>query len=127
MPQPKSMMSLALLADHATGNHPASWLDPDTNAEGATDIAHYRRIAELAERGKFDLFFVADTPAARTENLHAWSRFPMYMNCFEPVTLLTALAGQTSRIGLTAARGTRARWCGRGASRRARTADRPND
>ena len=94
------LMSLALLVDQATGNHPASWLDPDTNAAGATDLAHYRRIAELAERGKFDLFFVADTPAARTDNLHAWSRFPMYMNALEPVTLLTALAATTTRIGL---------------------------
>jgi FMN-dependent oxidoreductase (nitrilotriacetate monooxygenase family) len=93
-------MSLALLVDQATGTHPASWLHPDTNAAGATDIAHYRSIAQLAQRGKFDLFFVADTPAARTENLHAWSRFPMYMNALEPVTLLTALAGATTHIGL---------------------------
>ncbi len=93
-------MSLALLIDQATGTHPASWLAPETNAAGSTDIAHYRALAQLAERGKFDLFFVADTPAARTENLHAWSRFPMYMNALEPVTLLTALAGATTRIGL---------------------------
>ena len=93
-------MSLAILIDQATGTHPASWLHPDTNAGGSTEIAHFRGIAQLAERGKFDLFFVADTPAARTENLHAWSRFPMYMNSLEPVTLLTALAGATSRIGL---------------------------
>jgi FMN-dependent oxidoreductase (nitrilotriacetate monooxygenase family) len=94
------MMSLALLIDQATGNHPASWIHPETNAAGSTDIAYYRAIAQLAERGKFDLFFVADTPAARTENLHAWSRFPMYMNALEPVTLLTGLAGATTRIGL---------------------------
>jgi FMN-dependent oxidoreductase (nitrilotriacetate monooxygenase family) len=96
----KKRMSLAVLVDHATGNHPASWLHPDTNAAGATDINHFRSIAQLAERGKFDLYFVADTPAARTDNLHAWSRFPMYMNALEPVTLLTALAGATTRIGL---------------------------
>ena len=96
----RRVMSLALLIDQATGTHPASWLDPDTNAAGSTDISHYRAIAQLAERGKFDLFFVADTPAARTDNLHAWSRFPMYMNALEPVTLLTALAGATTRIGL---------------------------
>jgi FMN-dependent oxidoreductase (nitrilotriacetate monooxygenase family) len=95
-------MSLALLIDQATGTHPASWLHPDTNAAASTDIAHYRALALLAERGKFDLFFVADTPAARTDNLHAWSRFPMYMNALEPVTLLTALAGATMRIGLGA-------------------------
>ncbi len=94
------MMSLALLTSGGTGNHPASWLHPDTHAAASTDIAHYRRLAQLAETGKFDLFFVADTPAARTENLHAWSRFPMYMNVLEPTTLLAALAGATDRIGL---------------------------
>ena len=94
------MLSLAILIDQATGAHPASWLHPETNAAASTDIAHYRAIAQLAERGKFDLFFIADTPAARTENLHAWSRFPMFMNVLEPVTLLTALAGATTRIGL---------------------------
>jgi FMN-dependent oxidoreductase (nitrilotriacetate monooxygenase family) len=96
----RNMISLALLADYATGNHPASWLAPESHAGASTDIAHLASLARLAESGKFDLFFVADTPAARTENLHAWSRFPMYMNCFEPVTLLAALAGQTRRIGL---------------------------
>ncbi|MEZ5817282.1 MAG: LLM class flavin-dependent oxidoreductase [Hyphomicrobiaceae bacterium] len=93
-------MSLALLVDQATGNHPASWLNPETNAAASNDIGHYARVAQLAEAGKFDLFFVADTPAARTENFQCWSRFPMYMNQLEPVTLLTALAGATSRIGL---------------------------
>ena len=93
-------MSLALLTDQATGRHPASWLHPETDAAASTDIDHFRTVAQLAERGKFDLFFVADTPAARTDNLHAWSRFPMFMNVLEPVTLLTALAGATTRIGL---------------------------
>ncbi len=100
MPKAKSMISLAVLADNATGNHPASWLAPESHAGASTDIKHLVSLARLAESGKFDLFFIADTPAARTENLHAWSRFPMYMNCFEPVTLLAALAGATSRIGL---------------------------
>ena len=92
-------MSLAILAQ-ATGGHPASWLHPATNPAAGTDIGHYRAMAQLCERGFFDLFFIADTPAARTENLHAWSRFPMFMNVLEPVTLLTALAGATERIGL---------------------------
>ncbi|MGE0766228.1 MAG: LLM class flavin-dependent oxidoreductase [Hyphomicrobiaceae bacterium] len=93
-------MSLALLVDQATGNHPASWLNPETDAAASNDIGHYVHVARTAEAGKFDLFFVADTPAARTENFQCWSRFPMYMNQLEPVTLLTALAGATSRIGL---------------------------
>ena len=97
---PRKMMSLAMLVDQATGNHPASWLQPEVNAAASTDIRHYRNLARIAEEGRFDLFFIADTPAARTENFQAWSRFPMYMNALEPVTLLTALAGATSRIGL---------------------------
>ncbi len=66
----------------------------------ANSIAYYADIARLAERGLFDLFFVADTPATRTDSLEAWSRYPLFMNSFEPITLLSALAGATSRIGL---------------------------
>jgi FMN-dependent oxidoreductase (nitrilotriacetate monooxygenase family) len=92
-------MALALLAS-GTGSHVASWLHPATTPSGGTDIRHYRRLAQLAERGRFDLFFIADTPAARTEKLEAYARFPMFMNVFEPVTLLSALAGATDHIGL---------------------------
>lgn len=62
-------MSLGLLM-HATGANPAFWLHPDTKADASTDIAHYVRTAQTAEAAKFDLF-IADTPAARTSNLHA--------------------------------------------------------
>ena len=95
----RSRMSLALLVS-PVGAHPASWLHPESNNAPPTDLGFYQRVAETAERGRFDLFFIADTPAARTDNLHAWSRFPMFMNVLEPVTLLTALAGVTRRIGL---------------------------
>ena len=95
----RGQMSLALLYG-AAGSHPASWLHPDAAPAPPTGLAAYAHAAQLAERGLFDLFFIADTPAARTENLHAWSRFPLFMNVLEPVTLLTALAGTTSRIGL---------------------------
>jgi FMN-dependent oxidoreductase (nitrilotriacetate monooxygenase family) len=92
-------MALALLAT-ANGSHAASWLHPSTVAGGANDVDHYRHLAQTAERGKFDLFFIADTPAARTEKLDAYARFPMFMNVFEPVTILSALAGATTNIGL---------------------------
>jgi alkanesulfonate monooxygenase SsuD/methylene tetrahydromethanopterin reductase-like flavin-dependent oxidoreductase (luciferase family) len=59
-------------------------------------------LAQEAERGKFDIFFVADTPAARTVNMNVWSKFPMFMNQPEPVTLLAAVAGFTNHIGLGA-------------------------
>jgi FMN-dependent oxidoreductase (nitrilotriacetate monooxygenase family) len=92
-------MALSILASGA-GSHAASWLHPSTDPRGSTDINHYRRLAQIAEAGKFDLFFIADTPAARTEMLTGFARFPMFMNVFEPVTLLATLAGATTHIGL---------------------------
>ncbi len=85
---------------HLTGAHPAGWMHPSTQLDADTDIAAYISLAQLAELGRFDMFFIADTPAARTTNLHAWSRFPLFMNVLEPVTALAAIAGATRFIGL---------------------------
>jgi FMN-dependent oxidoreductase (nitrilotriacetate monooxygenase family) len=85
---------------HLTGAHPAGWLHPSTKVDADTDIDAYRGMARLAEHGCFDMFFIADTPAARTTNLKAWARYPMFMNALEPVTALSALAGATEFIGL---------------------------
>ncbi|MCF4167321.1 LLM class flavin-dependent oxidoreductase [Zavarzinia compransoris] len=94
-----NQMALALLA-HVTGAHPSSWMASARTTNPSNDVDYFADMAALAEAGRFDLFFLADTPAARTENLDAWSRYPMYMNILEPVTLLTALAGRTRHIGL---------------------------
>ncbi|HEY0296126.1 MAG TPA: LLM class flavin-dependent oxidoreductase [Bordetella sp.] len=97
----KKHIPLATLV-HATGSHPASWLQASAPRGASTNIEHYRSLAQLAEQGLMDLFFIADTPAARTNRLEAFSRYPMFMNVFEPITLLSALAGSTSHIGLGA-------------------------
>jgi len=94
-------MALGVLV-HATGSHPASWLQSSAPPGASTDIDYYRSLAALAEEARLDLFFIADTPAARTEKLEAYSRYPTFMNCFEPLTLLSALAGSTTHIGLGA-------------------------
>ena len=95
------MMSLGILAS-GTGSHPASWIDPGSTANASINLRHYIDLAATAERGKLDFFFIADTPAARTTNLHCWSRYPLFMNVLDPVTLLSALAVTTSKIGLAA-------------------------
>jgi FMN-dependent oxidoreductase (nitrilotriacetate monooxygenase family) len=100
MNKKKQMVIGALI--HANGSHAASWLMDEARPHASTDIDYYREMAQLAERGKFDFFFIADTPAARTENLKVWSRSPLFMNVLEPITLLSAIAGATSRIGLGA-------------------------
>lgn len=85
-----------------TGFHPSSWRQPKVTRGAATNIKHYVTLAQIAERGFFDLFFVADTPAAKTAKLEILTKNPTYMNMLEPLTLLSALAVTTSHIGLGA-------------------------
>jgi FMN-dependent oxidoreductase (nitrilotriacetate monooxygenase family) len=85
---------------HPTGNHVASWLHPGAQADAGLNIDHYIEITRTAERGKFDMIFLADAVATRDGNLVALKRWPQYMAYFEPTTLLAALAVATSHIGL---------------------------
>ena len=82
------------------GNAKSAWRHPDVAADAATDVKNYIAMAQLLERGMFDVFFIADTPAARTDNLKIWSQSPLYMNALEPLTVLTAVAMATTHIGL---------------------------
>src|ERR1700726_2766343 len=80
---------------HPTGNHVAAWLHPDAQIDAGTNFRHYAEITQTAERGKFDLMFVADAVAARDGKLEALSRWPQYMAYFDPLTPLPALAAVT--------------------------------
>lgn len=97
----RRQIHLGLLAQ-PSGDHPAGWLKTNGPLNAAINIDYYREVAKLAEQGLFDLFFIADTPAARTDNLPVHSRNPEYMNRLEPITLLSAIAGATRHIGLGA-------------------------
>lgn len=79
-----------------TGIHVASWRLPEAKRSASIDLEYYKKLAQTAERGKFDIAFIADSLAVN-ENSH-----PNILNRFEPTTLLAALAGATSKIGLVA-------------------------
>src|SRR5215470_11896250 len=81
---------------HPTGNHVAAWRHPEAQIDAGTNFRHYAEITQTAERGKFDLMFVADAVAVRDGKLAALSRWPQYMAYFDPLTLLPALAAVTS-------------------------------
>ena len=49
----------------SSGHHVAAWRHPDAPADGGLNFQHYRRLAETAERGKFDMIFFADGVAVR--------------------------------------------------------------
>jgi len=78
------------------GQHEAAWRLPETDTRSVTDIAHYQRLAQIAEKGKLDAIFFADHPALkdRSED-RPW-------DSLDPFTLITALSGVTSKIGLVA-------------------------
>jgi FMN-dependent oxidoreductase (nitrilotriacetate monooxygenase family) len=85
----------------ATGHHVAGWRHPDAQADAGVNIAHYRQIAQTAERAKFDALFLADGVAIRSNDadaLHLTARGAT----FEPLTLLASLSAVTERIGLIA-------------------------
>ncbi|AYD04814.1 LLM class flavin-dependent oxidoreductase [Neorhizobium sp. NCHU2750] len=84
----------------ANGNHRAGWRLPEAEPDGDTNIDVYIRAAKRLEEGLFDLFFIADTPATRTEYLDTWTKSPIYQNGLEPITVLTAVAVNTQHIGL---------------------------
>ena len=87
----------------ATGHHIAAWRHPQAEARAGHDIAHYRALAQTAERGLFDLVFVADSPAGwdggQSPDIRARVSHSAH---FEPVTLWSALSQVTSHIGFVA-------------------------
>src|SRR6188508_1075330 len=101
MPKRAGQVKLGLFI-HPTGHHIASWRHPDAYAGANVDFAHYTELARTAERGKFDLFFLADAPAMRNWPIERASHVATYVAGFEPLTLLSALAPLTRNIGLVA-------------------------
>ena len=85
-----------------TGHHVASWRHPRAQADASTNIKHYVEIARTAERAKFDMLFLADGNATREADIEAISRSVQFIAHFEPLTLLSALAMVTEKIGLVA-------------------------
>src|SRR6185369_187447 len=87
---------------HPTGNHVAAWLHPESQIDAGVNFRHYVEVAQTAERGKFDLMFVADAVATRDGNLDALKRWPQYMAYFDPTMLMAGLAAVTNHLGLVA-------------------------
>lgn len=82
------------------GQHIAAWRHPDSPADGATSFAFHRQLAEEAERGLFDAYFLADGLAiAFGGGIEGGNA---KVAGFEPVTLFSALAPLTKNLGFIA-------------------------
>lgn len=85
------------------GYHPAAWRHPDTPPGGNMSLKHFVNMAHIAERGLFDMVFLADGVGIRAYDEPPGSLSRMANNVqFEPLTLLSALAMVTTNLGLAA-------------------------
>ena len=92
MSKQKSLKFGAII--HGVGGNIAGWRHPDIRSDASVSLEFYTEQAQKAEEGKFDLVFIAD-------GLHINEKsIPHFLNRFEPLTILSALANVTSRIGL---------------------------
>lgn len=82
------------------GHHPEAWRHPaNAGATGRPNLGFWVKLAQLAEQAKFDTFFMADFIGRSADGLPAQAqRGASYQ--FEPLTLLSAIAGATQHIGL---------------------------
>jgi FMN-dependent oxidoreductase (nitrilotriacetate monooxygenase family) len=81
------------------GHHPAAWRHPSARAGGRPDLSYWTGLAKLAERAKFDAYFLADFIGKTQESVEAGKRHGVSYQ-FEPLTLLSAIAAVTEKIGL---------------------------
>ncbi len=84
-----------------TSIHTGAWRYPGAFADANFNLKHLIRFAQTLERGKFDAFFMADHLGVLNMPVEALKRSHT-VTSFEPLTLLSALAVMTERIGLIA-------------------------
>lgn len=79
---------------HGVGGSNTTWRHPEVLSDASVNFGFYKRQALKAEEGKFDLVFIADGLYITEKSI------PHFLNRFEPISILSALAAVTSRIGL---------------------------
>lgn len=80
---------------YGCGHHQAAWQMDDSFIEQIGDISYYQHLAQIAERGNFDVVFFADNQAF---NASDDTTLPAFW--FDPIINLTAIAQVTSHVGL---------------------------
>lgn len=79
---------------HGVSGHMSMWRHPEVDPKRSVSLPFYIEQAKIAEQGLFDVVFVADGLYINEKSL------PHFLNRFEPITILSALAVATEKIGL---------------------------
>ncbi|MGE7780580.1 LLM class flavin-dependent oxidoreductase [Peribacillus sp. NPDC097264] len=80
------------------GHHVAAWRHPEAEVRDIMNFDFIKKLAQTAERGKFDLLFLADHVSLNTQDEQVLGQ--TVNTRFEPFTLLSALSAVTKNIGL---------------------------
>jgi FMN-dependent oxidoreductase (nitrilotriacetate monooxygenase family) len=96
MNKPSRQLHLNLFVS-PVGHHEAAWRHPDTDVNQMLDFSFFQRLAAKAEAAKLDSIFLADRVATSRSAVQYGA-----IGGYEPLTLLSALAVVTKRIGLIA-------------------------
>lgn len=79
---------------HGASGNMSAWRHPAAIADASINFDFVKATALKAEEGKLDFLFVADGLYINEKSI------PHFLNRFEPLTVLSALASITSRLGL---------------------------
>ena len=81
------------------GHHLAAWRHPGGVADSGANLPHLIELAQIAERGLFDMFFMADSVSFWRGDIEAMTH-DSFGTWIEPFTLMCALAPHTKHLGL---------------------------
>lgn len=87
----------------AVGNHLAGWRHPDAWPNPVMNLQYHLDVARIAERGKMHFLFLADGSGVRAMDKPVLFESPGPTDrpaVHEPITLLSAMAMATDKIGL---------------------------
>lgn len=79
---------------HGASGNMSAWRHPAALADASINFGFVQDTARIAEQGKLDFLFVADGLYINEKSI------PHFLNRFEPITVLSALASVTSHLGL---------------------------
>lgn len=79
---------------HGASGNMSAWRHPAAVADASINFDFVQETARIAEQGKLDFLFVADGLYINEKSI------PHFLNRFEPLTVLSALASVTRHLGL---------------------------
>ena len=93
-------MNLSVFLTACGNYHHLGWRHPKAWVDGSTNINRWVEMANIAERAKLDMLFIADQIAIVGSETLSTTENSSKVNRFEPLTLLSALSAHTKNIGL---------------------------